>query len=518
MGEANLTCIPSKRSWMRTVLKQLRTARMGVVDGSATEGNAKREAEVPLRRKRSVRRRARTEFYTPAFAQFHAPRSTDVLPHADISESAGPPRQARQKNRQGAELDELLLVDRHGLVDFDDASRYNPAPCTWRCWELMSTKTTLLSAMTAIKERIRKTEPWQIYAIEATQGRLEKDHLLSAQYNLFRPKPALTEPLLTSNSFILTGFYSYVVGYVVLTQAWLLLLHINELEFLHLQIPEHSSSPSPYVSGAGVVVVDKLPDDEIVDPRVKTVATSSVSESESDDDIIEDYIPPIPYGAFKDWEIDLLLLRRYERNFGEHKMMGGEQLEIVSQSFVHAHKFTLITVGKLWCWKCYSVDSGCLRESYEWLVPLLSIVPWLSNPPWNLPFASRFNCQRLTSPEQTATDHAGSFDAAVPSLVSAACVAAAAYFVPAVFFNPLASRRSIETGFNGVNTSLGEDCWILLKSTKCRVLLLDYLFVLQISTMCVPADSFNTILMIMFLMARTSRSFLPDYVFCGNSV
>ncbi|GJT51934.1 hypothetical protein Tco_0038549 [Tanacetum coccineum] len=87
-----------------------------------------------------------------------------------------------------------------------------------------------------------------------------------------------------------------------------------------------------YVSGAGVVVVDKLPDDEIVDPRVKVEPISESasspprsrskhrgvrsdtslwdrpvddflsSESESDDDI-EDYIPPIPYGAFKDWEI-----------------------------------------------------------------------------------------------------------------------------------------------------------------------------------------------------------------------
>ncbi|GJV34584.1 putative ribonuclease H-like domain-containing protein [Tanacetum coccineum] len=42
-------------------------------------------------------------------------------------------------------------------------------------------------------------------------------------------------------------------------------------------------------------LVDKLPDDEIVDPRVS-------SESESDDDL-ENYIPPLPYGAFKDWEI-----------------------------------------------------------------------------------------------------------------------------------------------------------------------------------------------------------------------
>ncbi|GJV36030.1 hypothetical protein Tco_1408507 [Tanacetum coccineum] len=86
------------------------------------------------------------------------------------------------------------------------------------------------------------------------------------------------------------------------------------------------------ISGDGVVFVDKLPDDEIVDPQVKveTVFESASSphrsrrkhlgvrsdnflwdkpvedffssESESDDDI-ENYIPPLPYGAFKDWEI-----------------------------------------------------------------------------------------------------------------------------------------------------------------------------------------------------------------------
>ncbi|GJR74256.1 hypothetical protein Tco_0086621 [Tanacetum coccineum] len=87
-----------------------------------------------------------------------------------------------------------------------------------------------------------------------------------------------------------------------------------------------------YISGAGVVVVDKLPDEEIVDPRVKVETVSDYasspprsrrkhrgvrsddflwdkpvedffsSESESDDDL-EHYIPPLPYGAFKDWEI-----------------------------------------------------------------------------------------------------------------------------------------------------------------------------------------------------------------------
>ncbi|GJV36965.1 hypothetical protein Tco_1409442, partial [Tanacetum coccineum] len=86
------------------------------------------------------------------------------------------------------------------------------------------------------------------------------------------------------------------------------------------------------VSGHGVVVVDNLPDDEIVDPRVKVetvfasassplrsrrrhlgvrgddvlwdkpVADYFSSESESDDDM-ENYIPPLPYGEFQDWEM-----------------------------------------------------------------------------------------------------------------------------------------------------------------------------------------------------------------------
>ncbi|GJW89505.1 hypothetical protein Tco_0164845 [Tanacetum coccineum] len=86
------------------------------------------------------------------------------------------------------------------------------------------------------------------------------------------------------------------------------------------------------ISGDGVVFVDTLPDDEIVDPRVKVETVSDYasspprsrrkhrgvrsddflwdkpvedffsSESESDDDM-ENYIPPLPYGAFKDWEI-----------------------------------------------------------------------------------------------------------------------------------------------------------------------------------------------------------------------
>ncbi|GKF45414.1 hypothetical protein Tco_0131966, partial [Tanacetum coccineum] len=121
MGGAILTLVSRVKKLERTV-KHLRTARL-VGDAPATEGDVdirdevdldglsrmasealghaqaaapsvdieeREEEEVPLRRKRSVHRRARTEFYTPAFAQSHAPRSTDVPPPADISESAGP--------------------------------------------------------------------------------------------------------------------------------------------------------------------------------------------------------------------------------------------------------------------------------------------------------------------------------------------------------------------------------------------------------------------------------------------
>ncbi|GKG50767.1 hypothetical protein Tco_0538891, partial [Tanacetum coccineum] len=51
---------------------------------------AREEEEVPLRRKRSAYRRARTEFSTPIFEQFHANLSAGVLPHTVVTAPAGP--------------------------------------------------------------------------------------------------------------------------------------------------------------------------------------------------------------------------------------------------------------------------------------------------------------------------------------------------------------------------------------------------------------------------------------------
>ncbi|GKC30986.1 hypothetical protein Tco_1038280, partial [Tanacetum coccineum] len=63
------------------------------------------EEEVPLRRKRSVYRRAWTEFHTPAFEQFHAPLSADVLPQTAVSDSAGPSVVADKGKAPMPELD-----------------------------------------------------------------------------------------------------------------------------------------------------------------------------------------------------------------------------------------------------------------------------------------------------------------------------------------------------------------------------------------------------------------------------
>ncbi|GJU65159.1 hypothetical protein Tco_1246994 [Tanacetum coccineum] len=400
------------------------------------------EEEVPLRRKRSGYRRARTEFYTPAFAQFHAPRSTDVLPQADISESAEDAQagNASKKNRamcavgsavtvlrmcsaelplvslkqRAKELDELLLrLDRHGLVDL-----------------MMQLIMDYYSYVKAVKAMSKQQ---LIEEYENICRCLEKDRLLSAQYNLFRPKPAITEPpskrqrvertssqpshvpaattqpaddhdSAGGSSFHPAGSAPPFSGSAAPTSAG------GVFDVPDSTVPtsaamdsagshresgvspfadsDASSSPSPVstdhipidvlfeptsgginefflasdedeqigmsrvaadpdsddevlaeilfrgqsISGNGVVLVDKLPDDEIVDPRVKDEPVSDYatfptrsrrkhhgvrsddslwdkpvedffsSESESDDDI-EDYIPPIPYGAFKDWEI-----------------------------------------------------------------------------------------------------------------------------------------------------------------------------------------------------------------------
>ncbi|GJV59326.1 hypothetical protein Tco_1465426, partial [Tanacetum coccineum] len=565
MGGAILTLVSRVKKLERTV-KQLRTARL-VGDAPATEGDVdiqddvdleglsrmasealghdqaavpsedieeREEEEVPLRRKRSVHRRARTEFNTSAFAQVHAPLSADVLSQAAVSASAGPSgvadkgkapmpdldipaefvaedAQARKRfeeeqaserlvqrlraedlaqedlpnvsEERAKELDDLMMrMTETDWLNLMMQVGSNPALAR----ELLGadvTEANFVERMTAIKERkkraladlryralkgkpLKQSEVTQMMrnlvknqwcaahhgtitmkAVKAMSKqqlideyeyicrRLEKDRLLSAQYNLFRPKPVISEPpskrqrvdrdtsqpsgvpaastqhaddpdSAGGGSFQPAGSATPMAGFAVPdTAGGTLGTNVSASTVPTSAAMDSagshrasgvspfadsadSSSPSPVstdhipidvlfeptsggineffldsdedeqigmsrvaadpdsddevlaeiifrgqsISGHGVVMVDKLPDDEIVDPRVKVETVSDYasspprsrrkhrgvrsddylwdkpvedffsSESESDDDM-ETYIPPLPYGAFKDWEI-----------------------------------------------------------------------------------------------------------------------------------------------------------------------------------------------------------------------
>ncbi|GJR27520.1 hypothetical protein Tco_1103752 [Tanacetum coccineum] len=538
---------------LEKTVKQLRETRL-VVDASAAEGDVdiqddidldglsrmastalghdqpavpsedveeREEEEVPLRRKRSAYRRARTEFSTPAFEQFQANLSAGVLPHTAVPEPAGPSVAADKGKSPMPDLDipaEFLAEDAQARKCFEEeqaserlvqrlraedlAQEDLPNVSEERAKELddlmmRMTETDWLNLMmqvgsnpalarellgadvneenfigrmNAVKEKkkraladlryralkgkpMKKSEVTQmmrnlvknqwcaahngtitmkdvkamnkqqlIEEYEYICRRLEKDRLLSAQYNLFRPKPAITEPpskrqrvervssqpasvpaattlpaddpdsagggssnpagsatpMTGSAAFNAAGgafgapatdstvtttaamdsagsrrklgvspfvdfaadpslFLSSIAGgpspsYVSTAQIPIDVLFestsggINEF-FLESDEEEQigmsrvAADPKlddevlaeilfrgKSISGDGVVLVDKLPNDEIVDPRVKVETVSEFayspprSESESDDDM-ENYIPPLPYGAFKDWEI-----------------------------------------------------------------------------------------------------------------------------------------------------------------------------------------------------------------------
>ncbi|GJQ99640.1 hypothetical protein Tco_0522625 [Tanacetum coccineum] len=561
MGGAILTLVSRVKKLEKTV-KQLRTTRL-VGDVPASEGDVdiqddvdldglsrmasaalgpdqtavpsedveeREEEEVPLRRKRSAYRRARTEFSTPAFEQFQAHLSAGPSVAADKGKAPMPDleipaeflaedAQARKRfeeeqaserlvqqlqaealvqadlphvsEERAKELDELMMrMTETDWLNLMMQVGSNPALAR----ELLGadvTEDNFIERMTAIKERkkraladlryralkgkpLKQSEVKQMMrnlvknqwcaahngtitmtAVKAMTNqqlieeyeyicrRLEKDRLLSAQYNLFRPKPVITEPpskrqrverapsqpasvpAATSHtaddpdsagggSFQPAGSATPMAGFAVPDSADGGTSHSAGSTFgapvSDSTVPtpaamdsagsHHESGVSPfadssdssspptvstdhvpldvlfestsggindfflpsnadaqiglsrvavdpdsddevlaeilfrgkYISGASVVVVDKIPDDEIVDPRVKveTIPDSAASpprsrrkhrgvrsddslwdkpvedffssESESDDDMAT-YIPPLPYGAFKDWEM-----------------------------------------------------------------------------------------------------------------------------------------------------------------------------------------------------------------------
>ncbi|GJW76902.1 hypothetical protein Tco_0138584 [Tanacetum coccineum] len=154
MGGAILTLV-SRVKKLEKMVKQLRTTRL-VGDVPAAEGDVdiqddvdldglshmasaalgpdqpavpsadveeREEEEVPLRRKRSAYRRARTEFSTPAFEHFQANLSAGGLPHTAVSESAGPSVAADKGKAPMLDLDipaEFLAEDAQARKRFEE--------------------------------------------------------------------------------------------------------------------------------------------------------------------------------------------------------------------------------------------------------------------------------------------------------------------------------------------------------------------------------------------------------------
>ncbi|GJY89372.1 hypothetical protein Tco_0504568 [Tanacetum coccineum] len=488
MGGAILTLVSRVKKLEKTV-KQLRTTRL-VGDVPAAEGDVdiqddvdldglsrmasaalghdqpavpsedveeREEEEVPLRRKRSAFRRARTAVAEPAGPSVAADKGKAPLPELDIpAEFVAEDAQARKRfeeeqaserlvqQLQAADLaqEDLQIVSEQRAKELDELMMRmtetdwlnlmmqvgsNPALAR----ELLGadvTEENFIERMTAIKEkkkraladlryRALKGKPMKQSEYEYICRRLEKDRLLSAQYNLFRPKPAITEPPskrqrvergssqsasvsaattlhaddsdsagggsskpagsatpMTGSAAFNTAsgtFGATVTDSTVITTAALdpagshrtigvspfaesaaggiheFFLDSDEDEQIGMsRVAADPDSDDDVlaeiifrgksISGDGVVFVDKLPDDEIVDPRVKVETVSDYasspprsrrkhrgvrsddflwdkpvedcsSESESDDDM-ENYIPPLPYGGFKDWEIVLFSL------------------------------------------------------------------------------------------------------------------------------------------------------------------------------------------------------------------
>ncbi|GJZ75700.1 hypothetical protein Tco_0640165, partial [Tanacetum coccineum] len=370
----------------------------------ASEALGPDQTTVPLRRKRSAYRRARTAFSTPAFEQFQAHLSAGPsvaadkgkapMPDLDIpAEFIAEDAQARKRfeeEQASARLVQQLqaedlaqadvpIVSEQRAQELDELMlRMTETDC---CWELTAIKERKKRALADLRYRALKGKPLKqsevtqmmrnlvknqwcaahngtitmkvvkamtkqqlIEEYEFICKRLEKDRLLSAQYNLFRPKPAISEPpskrqRVDSGTSPPSGvpaattqpaddpdsagggtshpagstFGAPVSDSTVPTSAAMdsagshhelgispfadsadrgingFFLDSDEDEQIGMsrvaadpdsddEVLAEILFRGQYISGAGVVVVDKLPDDEIVDPRVKV---EPISESAS---------------------------------------------------------------------------------------------------------------------------------------------------------------------------------------------------------------------------------------------
>ncbi|GKC66341.1 hypothetical protein Tco_1098939 [Tanacetum coccineum] len=474
---AILTLSQSQKIRAKTV-KKMRDTRL-VVDASTEEGDVDIQDDIDLD---GLSRMASAALGhdQPAVPSddFRANISAGVLPHTAVPEPAGLSVAADKGKAPMPELD----IPAEFLAE--DAQARNE-----------SRKTTLSHNGTITMNAVKAMTKHQlIEEYEYICRRLEKDRLLSAQYNLFRPKPAISEPpskrqrvergtsqpssvpaattqpaddpdsagggsshpagsatpLSGSAAPNTTGgaFGAIITDSTVTTTAAMdsagsyrnigvspfadsAAGGINEFfldsdEDEQIGMSRVAADPDSddevlaeiifrgkSISGDGVVLVDKLPDDEIVDPRVKVETVSDYasspprnrrkhlgvrsddclwdkpvedffsSESESDDDM-ENYIPPLPYGEFKDWEMALQLppfIRSEVVVAGTIIQTGPDCLRQSSEGLASAHYIVLYTFGVSACTARQMVFSSPWLNHQKALAHLLKrLGVFLSNP------------------------------------------------------------------------------------------------------------------------------------------
>ncbi|GJR34895.1 hypothetical protein Tco_1456647 [Tanacetum coccineum] len=265
-------------------LSRMASAALGQPAVPSDDVEEREEEEVPLRRKRSAYRRARTEFTTPAFEQFRANISAGVLPHTAVPEPAGLSVAADKGKAPLPELDipaEFLaedaqarkrfeeeqaserLVQRNRLVEFDDASWFKSALAR----ELLGADVTEENFIERrLLLRNGKSEPWQTYGIELFKGKPLKK---SKSVPLLPHQPADYPDFCCGGSShpasSATPLSGSAAPNTTISPLQILLLGVLMSFSLDSDEDEHIS-----ISGdVDCVIVDKLPDDEIVDPRVK---------------------------------------------------------------------------------------------------------------------------------------------------------------------------------------------------------------------------------------------------------
>ncbi|GJZ78364.1 hypothetical protein Tco_0643036 [Tanacetum coccineum] len=313
----------------KQVYLQRLTARL-VGDAPATEGDVDIQdelEEVPLLRKTVRFIDVQDRVHTLGLCAVSCSSVSDVLLHADISEFPGPSvdSNAREEKAECARLVQQLQAE--DFAQADVPLRYKS--CMAR--ELLGAdvnEDNFIERMTAIKERKKraladlryralKGKPLKQSEVTKMMRNLVKNQWCAAHNGTITMKAvtAMSKQQLTERkreylADVMDKGFSFLLVLLLGSGFAVLILAGGSLD----NTGTASSVMRTMKIGAGVVVCPNT-DDESVDPGVNIRGCGSdtslwdrpvddflSSESESDDDI-EDYIPPIPYGAFKDWEI-----------------------------------------------------------------------------------------------------------------------------------------------------------------------------------------------------------------------